>query len=61
MEDAYHEGKVRTIGLSNFNCEQVLEIMYSSSVIPAVDQIKIHLRWQQQGIHKFLNEHGITA
>lgn len=59
LEAAYHEGKVRAIGLSNFNHEQVLEIMQNSRVIPAVDQIETHLRWQQQGMHKFLNEHGI--
>lgn len=59
LEDAYHEGKLRAIGLSNFNHQQVQEIIDNSEVVPAVDQIETHLLWQQWGMHEYLQEHGI--
>lgn len=59
LEDAYREGKLRAIGLSNFNHRQVQEIIDNSSVVPAVDQIETHLTWQQWGMHKYLSDHGI--
>lgn len=59
LEEAYHEGKLRAIGLSNFNHHQVQQIIDQCEVVPAVDQIETHLRWQQQGMHQFLTDHGI--
>lgn len=59
LEDAYHEGKLRAIGLSNFNHQQVQEIIDNSEVVPAVDQIETHLTWQQWGMHQYLANHGI--
>ncbi len=59
LEDAYREGKLRAIGLSNFNHRQVQQIIDNSSVVPAVDQIETHLTWQQWGMHQYLADHGI--
>lgn len=59
LEDAYKEGKLRAIGPSNFNHNQVQQIIDNSSVVPAVDQIETHLTWQQWGMHKYLADHGI--
>ena len=59
LEDAYKEGKLRAIGLSNFNHQQVQQIIDNSSVVPVVDQIETHLTWQQWGMHKYLADHGI--
>jgi diketogulonate reductase-like aldo/keto reductase len=60
LEDAYREGKLRAIGVSNFNHQEVQQIIDKCDITPAVDQIETHLRWQQQGMHKFLNAHGIV-
>lgn len=59
LEDAYQEGKLRAIGLSNFNHQQVQEIIDNSSVVPAIDQIETHLTWQQWGMHDYLEKHDI--
>lgn len=59
LEDAYREGKLRAIGLSNFNREQVENILKNNDVVPVVDQIETHLNWQQWGMHNFLEKHGI--
>lgn len=60
IEDAYKEGKVRAIGLSNFNAPQVQEIIDNSSIKPAVDQIETHILWQQQRMHEYLTENNIV-
>ena len=60
IEDAYKEGKVRAIGLSNFNAPQVQEIIDNSSIKSAVDQIETHILWQQQRMHEYLTENNIV-
>ena len=42
MEKAYKEGKVRAIGLSNFNEAQICEILSLCEVKPAVLQTEVH-------------------
>lgn len=59
LEDAYKEGKLRAIGVSNFNHEQIQEIIDNGMIVPAVDQIETHLTWQQWGMHDYLEKHGI--
>lgn len=43
LEDAYKEGKVRAIGLSNFNQSDVENILQNSTIKPAVNQILAHI------------------
>lgn len=59
LEDAYREGKLRAIGLSNFNHEQVDDILKNNDIVPTVDQIETHLNWQQWGMHSYLEKHSI--
>lgn len=60
LEDAYQEGKIRAIGLSNFNELQVQEIIDHSSIKPIVDQIETHILWQQQRMHDYLTANNIV-
>ncbi|MBD5429531.1 aldo/keto reductase [Lactobacillus sp.] len=59
LEDAYKEGKLRAIGLSNFNHVQIQEIMNNCTVKPAIDQVETHLYDQQKKLHQFLTENDI--
>lgn len=45
MEDLYHDGKIRAIGLSNFMPHHVVDLMQTAKVAPAVDQIEVHPGW----------------
>ena len=56
MEKAYKEGKVRAIGLSNFNKEQIREILDICEVKPAVLQTEVHPYYQEKGLKEFLSE-----
>ena len=56
MEKAYKEGKVKAIGLSNFNEEQMKEILNICEIRPAVLQTEVHPYYQAKELKKFLDE-----
>lgn len=60
MEKAYKEGKVRAIGLSNFNPEQIREILDACEVKPAVLQTEVHPYSQEKELKAFLSDEGIV-
>ena len=60
MEKAYKEGKVRAIGLSNFNQEQIEEILSLCEVKPAVLQTEAHPYFQERELKKFLERAGMV-
>lgn len=60
MERAYKKGKVRAIGLSNFNAEQVKEILGLCEVKPAVLQTEVHPYYQEKALKEFLASEGMV-
>ena len=60
MEKAYKEGKVKAIGLSNFNQGQIEEILGRCEVKPAVLQTEVHPYFQEQELKKFLSKEGMV-
>ena len=60
MEKAYKEGKVRAIGLSNFNEAQIQEILDICEVKPAVLQTEVHPYNQEKELKAFLNQSGMV-
>jgi diketogulonate reductase-like aldo/keto reductase len=42
MEELVAEGKIKSIGLSNFNIEQVSTILEISKIKPVCNQFEIH-------------------
>ena len=61
MEELYKEGKVKAIGVSNFQPDRVMDIMTFNEVVPAVNQIETHPFNQQIETQKFLSENGIQT
>lgn len=60
MEKAYKEGKVRAIGLSNFNKEQIDEILSVCEIKPTVLQTELHPYFQEAELKAYLKENGIA-
>lgn len=58
MEKAYKEGKVRAIGLSNFNEEQICEILNICEVKPSVLQTEVHPYYQEKELKKIFFSRG---
>ncbi len=48
MEDLYKEGKIRAIGVSNFEASHLDELMSYAKIKPAVNQIETHAFFQQE-------------
>lgn len=61
MEKAYKGGKVRAIGLSNFNQAQIEEILSICEVKPTVLQTEVHPYNQEPELKAFLKEQGMVA
>jgi 2,5-diketo-D-gluconate reductase A len=59
MEQLYKEGKVKAIGISNFQPDRVMDLISFNEIIPAVNQIETHPFNQQIEIQKFLQENKI--
>lgn len=59
MEKAYKEGKVKAIGLSNFNEEQIQEILDICEVKPAVLQTEVHPYSQEKELKEYLSKEDI--
>lgn len=60
MEEAYKAGKVRAIGLSNFDETQIREILNICEVKPAVLQTEVHPYFQENELKEFLDDEGIA-
>lgn len=58
MEEAYREGKVRAIGVSNFYPDRFIDIATFAEVKPAVNQIETHIFQQQKTAKKYLAKFG---
>lgn len=59
LEEYYHAGKIRNIGLSNFNIAQTKEMIAKTDVKPVIDQIETNLDLQQGKMHDFLEKEDI--
>ena len=59
MEEAVAEGKVRSIGLSNFPVHKIEQIMEVATIKPAVLQVEINPYWNQHGLKAELAKIGL--
>lgn len=59
MEKAVKEGKVKAIGLSNFNEKQIQEILDNCEIKPTVLQTEAHPYYTQTEMKKFLAKNDI--
>ena len=60
MEKAVAQGKVRSIGLSNFETERLEEVLAASSIKPAVLQVECHPYYQQAALKARVALYGTT-
>ncbi len=59
MEELYHDGKIKAIGMSNADFDQLDDLMTNSEVKPAVHQIETHAFFQEGKENDYLKQHGI--
>ena len=61
MEKLYKEGILKSIGLSNFNKEQISRIIDNSEITPHNLQVECHLFFPQNELFEFCQKNGITV
>ncbi|MDR2000545.1 MAG: aldo/keto reductase [Zoogloeaceae bacterium] len=59
--EARREGKVKSIGVSNFRAEDLERIIGETGVVPAVNQIELHPWLQQRALRELHARHGIVT
>ncbi len=59
MEDLYHDGRMRAIGVSNFQSDRIMDLIIHNKVVPAVNQIETHPFCQQIETQRFLQENNV--
>ena len=58
MEEAYKEGKVRAIGVSNFYPDRFVDLCHFVDVKPAINQVETHVFNQQKEARKYMEKYG---
>jgi 2,5-diketo-D-gluconate reductase A len=59
MEELYKNGKIRAIGVSNFQPDRTMDIIAFNEIVPAVNQIETHPFNQQVESQKFLADNNV--
>ncbi len=54
-------GRVKSIGVSNFQVDHLKKIMDETGVIPVINQIELHPQFQQKELRDFHEKHGIQT
>ena len=60
MEELYHAGKIKAIGVCNFLPDRLLDLILSHEVTPAVNQIELHPFCQQKALRQVMAAYGIV-
>lgn len=58
LEDAYKEGKLRAIGVSNFYPDHLIDLASNVEIPPMVNQVETHVFDQQTEAQKCMAEYG---
>lgn len=60
MQDLYRAGKARSIGVSNFHMDRLMDLITCHQIVPAVNQIETHPFYQRDAEIAFHKESGIV-
>ena len=61
LEEAYRAGKARAIGISNYDERWYAEFLGQCAVVPAVNQLEVHVFFQRQGFQREMARHGTAV
>lgn len=61
LEKIYQDGRVRSIGVSNFHVHHLELLLKETTVIPVINQIEFHPHLTQEEVRHFCKEHGIQV
>lgn len=59
MQDLYEEGRIRAIGVSNFQPDRLMDLITFNKIAPMVNQVETHPFNQQIEVQEFLKENNV--
>lgn len=59
MEEAYKEGWIRAIGVSNFYPDRLVDLCSFVDVKPAINQVETNVFQQQKKAHDYMEKYGV--
>lgn len=59
LERLHREGKIRAIGISNFDPDRMIDLIEFNEITPAVNQIETHLLCQRQEEHQWMEKYHV--
>ncbi|XXG48592.1 hypothetical protein AAC387_Pa02g2994 [Persea americana] len=59
MESCQNLGLTKSIGVSNFSCKKISDLLSTAKIPPAVNQVELNPGWQQKKLRDFCKEKGI--
>lgn len=59
LQELYKEGKVRAIGVSNFQPDRLIDLIIHNEIVPAVNQVETHPFHQQHKAQAFMKENNV--
>ena len=61
MEELYKEGRIRSIGVSNFMPDRLVDLILHNEITPAVNQVETNPFYQQIEAEAFMQEKGVQV
>lgn len=61
MQEMYQSGRVKAVGVSNFQISHLRRLFDETDLVPAVNQIEVHPYLTQDPLRAFGAEHGIAT
>lgn len=61
MEDLVKSGKVRSIGVSNFNAVQLQRLLHGCEIAPSALQVELHVALQQLALRNMCEEYNVCV
>ena len=61
LEDLYQQGKIKSIGVSNFLPHHLEVLKETAQVLPMVDQLELHVGYMQEAAVQYCKENGIQV
>nr|WP_145157031.1 aldo/keto reductase [Paenibacillus terrae] len=59
MEQLYKDGRVKSIGVSNFQVHHLEDLMKDAEIVPVVNQVEFHPLLTQKELRNFTKQHNI--
>lgn len=59
LEDLYEEGKIRSLGISNFYVDRMVEFVNFNRVKPMINQMEVHIFNQQKQLKEYADKYDV--